>query len=44
MSKGKWKNKEGEKKKQRGQEWVQGGREAWVLKRVGPNTKNARLK
>jgi len=29
-------------KKKEGGGWVQGGRAAWVLRRVGPHTNNAR--
>ena len=36
------KKKEQKKKKKEGGRWVYGGRGAWVLRRVGPHTNNAR--
>jgi len=34
--------KEGRKKNNKGGRWVYGGRGAWVLRRAGPHTNNAR--
>ena len=31
-----------EKKNKEGERWVYGGRRAWVLRRAGPHTNNAR--
>ena len=40
--KGGRKKKEQKKKNKEGERWVYGGRGAWVLRRAGPHTNNAR--